>query len=64
MTEQQVRMAMGTPSVIEACGVLGGSPKNCAKEYRYNTPYPVPYAWVVFVDSSGHSIDKDVFASW
>jgi hypothetical protein len=64
MPEEQVQVTMGKPTAIEACGSLGGSPKNCSKEYRYNTPYPVPYAWVVFIDSTGHVIDKDLFASW
>ena len=65
MTEEQVRATMGKPTAVEACGSLGGSPKNCSKEYRYKIPYPLlPYAWVVFFDFTGHAIDKYVFASW
>jgi hypothetical protein len=64
MTEDQVRKVMGKPSVIEACGRLGGAPKECAQEFRFNTPYPVPYAWVVFIDSTGRAIGKDWYASW
>jgi hypothetical protein len=64
MTEQQVKDLMGRPSEIEACDSLGGSPKGCVKEYRYNPPYPVPYAWVVFIDSAGQVIDKSRYASW
>jgi hypothetical protein len=64
MTEEQVAKTMGGPSAIEACGSLGGSPNGCVREYRYNTPYPVPYAWVVFIDSTGRVIDKDWYASW